>query len=265
MNADEKRVFFGYEVLAPWPTECPSGRLIEPTSRHLTLAFLGNILFPPLRDILSEFPIPSFLVGPVGHFDRCLFLPERHPHVVAWHVQWYEKVLFDTYQQYVVKWLKSKQYPIDDRPFLSHVTMARSPFKEHEWKKAFAPLPMMVKNIHLYESVGNLVYQPIWTQPILSPFEELDHTADIAFVIQAESMENLHLHAMIALAFKFPSVLKYIEKVPLQSQLDDIIISLNQLIAEVDSDIGCPFKAVSFHGEVEKKNNVFQWEMIVDV
>lgn len=265
MKADQKRVFFGYEVLAPWPAEYPTGRVIEPVSRHLTLAFLGNIPYSPLRDIMNDFPTPSFRIGPVGHFDQCLFLPERHPHVVAWHVKWYEKVVFDAFQQLVAKWLISHHYSIDQRPFLSHVTIARSPFKENDWKKTFTPLPMMVKNIHLYESVGNLVYQPIWSHSILPPFEELDHTADIAFVIQAESMENLHLHAQIALAFKFPALLKYIEKMPLQSHLDDIIISLNELITQADSDIGCPFKAVSFHGDLNKENNLFKWEMIVDV
>ncbi len=218
-----------------------------------------------MNEILKDFPTPSFKVGPAGYFDQCLFLPERHPHVVAWHVQWYEKVVFDEFQKLIANWLICQGYPIDERPFLPHVTIARSPFKDHEWKKSFIHLPIIVKNIHLYESVGNLVYNPIWSFPIISPFEELDHTADIAFVIKAETIENIHLHAQIALAFKFPAILEYIKKIPLKSQLDDIIISLNHLITLADSDIGCPFRAVSFHGDLKKENGIYKWEMIVDV
>ncbi len=39
---EEKRLFFGAEVSAPWPKELPQGRVLEEKARHLTLAFLGE-------------------------------------------------------------------------------------------------------------------------------------------------------------------------------------------------------------------------------
>ena len=42
-------------------------------------------------------------------------------------------------------------------------------------------------------------------------------------------------------------------------------MELNNLVMAVDQDIGSPIKAVSFHGEIEKKENYLQWEMIIDV
>jgi RNA 2',3'-cyclic 3'-phosphodiesterase len=50
MTTDDpiKRLFFAFEVDAPWPEALPSGRILEPSCRHMTLAFLGNIPFAPL-------------------------------------------------------------------------------------------------------------------------------------------------------------------------------------------------------------------------
>ena len=48
--------------------------------------------------------------------------------------------------------------------------------------------------------------------------------------------------------------------------LDDVVIALNERIARMDSEVGCPLKAVSFHGEIEVLSpSLLQWEMIVDV
>lgn len=265
MNRDEKRVFFAFEVSAPWPSKLPKGRILESASRHLTLAFLGNVGYPKLQSILHEFPIPTFKVGSTGIFDHCLLLPERHPHVVAWHVKWLEDAPFNAFQKQIAEWLRNHDYFIDERPFLPHVTIARSPFHADEWMKAFTPLPMMIHGIHLYESIGNLVYQPIWSYPLESPFVELDHTADLAFLIQAESIDSLHLHAQTALLFKYPALVSYMNEAPLKNSLDDIIIALNALITRADSEVGCPLKAVSFHGDLREADGILKWEMIVDV
>lgn len=273
MQDTKKRLFFACEVLAPWqePGQEPGqdhpshGRLIDPSHRHLTLAFLGNVLYSSLEKILSEFPHPNFKISPVGYFDQCLFLPPRHPRVVAWNVKWFKEGYLESYQEKVTSWLQSRGYLLDKRSFLSHVTIARAPFSHEQWKNSFIPLPMVARAIHLYESIGNLVYKPIWSLPLFPAFEEISHTADLAFQIQGQTMEELHLHAMFALAFKHPQLLGYILNTSLQKKLDDIIMELNKLISISDEDIGSPFKAVSFHGDVFKENGILKWEMIVDV
>lgn len=268
MKEEKKRLFFAYEISASWPLDYPKGRLIDPSSRHLTLAFLGDIPYPPLEILLNEFPSPPFRVAPIGFFDACLFLPKKHPHVVAWQIDWqidWVEISLENFQQAIVNWLKGHGYQIDERPLLSHVTLARTPFDIEEWRQTFVPLPVAIQGIHLYESMGNLTYRPIWSYPLLPPIEELDHTADLAFLIRAESTQQLHLHAAAALAFRFPPLLRYMKKMELKAHLDDIIAALNALIARADSDIGCPLKAVSFHGSLQEEKGTLQWEMIVDV
>lgn len=236
------RLFFGMEVIAPWPEVFPSGRVLLESDRHLTLAFLGETTMPDLR----SFPKPDFSCGWVGIFDKPLVLA----HVLAWHIRWLDEGPL-TYQKQLAKWLNLKD------EFLSHVTLARKPVDESAWKKTFSPLPLYVKNINLYESLGHSKYNIIWQCSLPAPFDEIEHTADIAFVVRG----NLFLHAQFALAFHFPPLIDYLDQSAI-TDLDEIVSALNRLIAKVDGEIGCPFKAVSFHGN---KNHLQEWEMIVDV
>ena len=236
------RLFFGMEVFAPWPEEFPPGRTLLEPNRHLTLAFLGETSMPDL----PSFPPPPFSIGLSGIFDKPLFLS----HVIAWHIHWLESGLLP-YQRQLAEWLGIKN------DFLSHVTLAREPYDKHAWKESFQPLPMYVKNINLYESLGHSKYKIIWQHPIISPFEEIEHTADIAFIVRGE----LFLHAQLALAFHFPPMIRYFDERKIVN-LEEIVTALNRMIARVDSEIGCPFKAVSFHGT---RNQTNEWEMIVDV
>ena len=171
------------------------------------------------------------------------------------------------FQQELLKWLKDNNFSCQngDREFLPHVTLCRQPFSPQEWHQKFTPLPLMTKNIHLYESLGHSRYQSCWTYPILAPFEEIDHTADIAFLIKGYSFRQLHQHAQIALAFKYPPLLSYLSPTLENVQIDDIIMDLNHSIGLADQEIGCPLKAVSFHDKLNKVDNLFTWEMIVDV
>ncbi len=254
----DKRLFFGAEVAAPWP-HLPAGRMIQEAQRHLTLAFLGNTSYSTLQQILPNFPKPSFAIGPSGWCDRLLFIPEEHPKVAAYHVAWLQGTL-EPLHRAMKAWLALE----DTRPFLPHVTVARSPFDQHEWLEHFQEIPLFVRAIHLYESTGNLNYTPLWTYPLLPPFEELEHTADIAFLIRGETLEALFAHAQLALSFNFPPFVRFFSTA-IPNSLDALISLLNQGIGRADQEIGCPFKAVSFHGELVKKETLLHWEMIVDV
>jgi 2'-5' RNA ligase len=263
----EKRLFFGCGVDAPWPENHPKGRILDIQQRHMTLAFLGNVPFQKILAILPDIPIPDFKVGLVGQFDRCLFLPEQTPRVVAWHVNWANGREMEYFQQSLVEWLQAENFQIkNSKTFLPHVTICRAPFKPQEWKHAFTPLPCLMKSIHLYESVGNLQYQSLWQHDLLLPFEEIEHTADIAFRIRGENMQQLYLNAQYALAFHYPNILPFLDNTVVVTSLDHTISALNVLVTKVDSEIGCPFKAVSFHGKVQQEiNHTLRWEMVVDV
>ncbi len=159
-----------------------------------------------------------------------------------------------------------QKLPVDERALHPHITIARAPFDRNAWEESFSPFPFFIKAIHLYQSLGNLTYESLWSLPLLTPFEEFEHTADIAFLIQGEEMQELHLNAQLALAWKFPPMLPYLFKPAFKNSLNEVIIDLNERVSEADMRIGTPFKAVSFHGEVKKNaQNILQWEMIVDV
>lgn len=253
-----KRLFFALDIAAPWPA-LPPGRIME--SRHLTLAFLGqtdlDALFPHLDTFLSP-----LTVGAVGQFDQCLFLPPRFPRVVAWHTHFLEEI--SSLHNELQLWLQAHGLPFDPRPFLPHVTLARLPFDPQQWSQAFSPLPFTATSLHLYESLGYSRYTSLWHLPLLPPFEELDHTADIAFLIRATTLSSLLLHAATALSFTFPPLLSYLTPSTPDTLLD-LISTLNHTIALTDQALGCPFKAVSHHGHLHQNNGLFTWEMIVDV
>jgi 2'-5' RNA ligase len=271
MNQNEmKRVFFGFEAIAPWPEKLPVGRLLDENHRHMTIAFLGNIPFSKLEPIIENLPKPPHRVGIAGVFDQCLFLPPRHPRVAAWHfncdaVEWNRITHF--HQQFCqplqeLDLLREKEL----RPLLPHVTLCRAPFDPKQWKKHFQPLPMILKDFHLFESVGDLKYPSIWRHAMKPPFEEIEHTADIAFKIHAETLSQLFRHALTALAFRFPPLILFPEIEWEPTSLDDIVIALNAIVSRADEELGCPFKAVSFHGEIrQEQDNTLTWEMIVDV
>lgn len=250
---ERKRLFLCVEVVAPWPEDLPKGRLLLEADRHLTLVFLGEIALD--LTILDSMPKPPFEIGIAGIFDKPLFLPSHSPRVAAWHVKWLEgEDLILQFQKTVADWFKKKG------EFLSHVTIAREPFVISEWKRTFKPLPLFTKNIHLCESLGHSRYKVLWQIPIHAPFEEIEHTADIAFHIRGKTLAQISLHAQLALSFYFPPLLPFFDFKDVQS-LDELISLLNSIVARADQELGCPFKGVSYHGTVQ--NDI--WEMIVDV
>lgn len=261
-----KRLFFGFDIVSVWPQHYPEGRLIAEEYRHMTFAFLGSSDFEKLKSHLHEIPLPDFKVGSVGQFDQPLFLPPHHPHVVAWKVLWLEesRKLLHFYNQLHV-WLDQIGCPTEQRQgFLPHVTLCRPPFHVHEWKKSFHPLPMRIGSFHLYESLGHLQFSKLWTHPLLPAFEEIEHTADIAYIIHAEDLKSIFTHAQTALCFSFPPLLSFLTPPAEFHSIEEIVMELNEIIRRADQEIGVPFKAVSFHGKL-KQEELYHWEMIVDV
>lgn len=268
MHQETRRLFFGLEAISPWPVSFPKGRIIQEQERHATLAFLGEVDWKKILPMLSEIPKPIFKAGLAGVFNKNLFLPPRHPHVVCWHVDLAESLKgVENYQKQLTKWLESAGFHLSHREpnWLPHVTLARQPFDEEAWKNSFTPLPVVLNALHLYQSMGSSHYRQLWSQSIPLPWEEIEHTADIAFIIRGESLKQIYRHALLALAFKFPSLLEHLPPSADILTLDEIIILLNDAIAQADQAIGCPFKAVAFHGDLNICNDILAWEMIVDV
>lgn len=266
MNEKTKRLFSGFSIAAPWPESYPKGRIIENDSRHLTLAFLGNVSYSKLKSALEQFPKPSFQIGPVGQTDALRFLPKSKPRVVAHHIHWLvDGASIDNYQRQVLDWLEALGFSVDRRPFMPHVTLARAPFDKKDWEETFQQLPLMITGIHLYESLGNLHYKSLWKIPLHPAFEEFEHTADMAFHIYGKSFRELYIHATLALCFHFPRFLSYINlELPI-SNFNDLVAALNRLVSGCDQEIGCPIKAVSYHGTIKEEKTLMHWEMIVDV
>ena len=265
---DIKRLFFGLSIEAPWPSEFPPGRLLEEPYRHLTLAFLGEIELSKILKILPSIPSFPQKIGFAGRFNQLLFLPPRHPHAVAWQIEWLlEGGQLDQYQQALTEWLKNSGVPLSEKnSFLPHVTICRSPFDIKPWKKNFSPLPLFTTSLHLYESLGSSHYQSLWSHALIPPFEEIEHAADIAFQVIGESFQQLYLHASLAIAFNFPPFLDFIGPPQVISNLDRCVMALNETLSRLDVEMGSPFKAISFHGDAEiTENGLMKWEMIVDV
>jgi 2'-5' RNA ligase len=263
----EKRLFFGLEVHAPWPSPLPKARMVAEECRHLTLAFLGEASFLKIQKLFPALPKPPFRVGPVGSFDKCLFLPKWSPRVVSWRVSPFGKDdCVADYQKALIDFLLEQGYQLEKRDFLQHITLGRKPFVLQEWKKGFVKLPMYYQSLHLYESLDQLQYKPVWSYPIMPPFEEIEHVGDIAYHVYGESIYQVNLNAQIALAFEFPDLLDFLDPKDNKGSLEEIIIGLNEMVTRVDQEIGSPFKAVSFHGEIqEREDGLLTWEMIVDV
>ncbi len=270
MQTPLKRLFLGVEVHAPWPIKWPQGRLLREEQRHLTLAFFGAISEAPLLQLLSDCPGLPMSLGEVGYFECCLMLPSQEPRVVAWQARFFDqKARLITFQTRLCAWLRAHGYALRERGWLPHVTLCRRPFQIVEWQKSFIRIPLYTGPLHLYESMGELTYRSVWSAPTTLPFEEIDHTADIAFIIRGETLSQLYVHAFVALAFKAPRLLDVWVPKPVLEGLDDLVIALNHMISALDTAGGCSLKAVSFHGDLVTFSSLgsplLQWEMIVDV
>lgn len=261
-------VFLGMEVIAPWPYHFPNGRLIPESARHFTLAFLGPIDIGALLEHIPFLPKLKIPLGFCGVLPEVLFLPERHPHVVAYgvHIFHHEPQLL-RYQHECVEWLNTIGFPPahPERAWLNHVTIARAPFDEKGWRREFKPLPFISHRLHVYRSTGNLHYEPQWSYVLTPPFEEIPHTADVAYLIRGENFAMLKSHAEVALSFRFPNLFEYFDEYRGLDRVEQLVQHLNRGVAKADAKEGVGVKSVSMSGEVEERGGVLEWRMIVDV
>lgn len=266
---DNKRLFFGFHVAAPWPLTIPKGRVIEEHFRHMTVAFLGELPFSTIEPLLSSFPKPSFCIGPTGIFDQVVFLPKRFSRVVAWQICWKEELSrIESFQEKFCLWLQENSLSSleKERSHLPHVTICRKPFSRSTWQQGFSPIPMMATGFHLYESLGFSRYRSLWEYPFTLPFEEVAHTADLAFKIRGNTLSDLHMHGQIAICFKFPELSSTLLERQSFASLGEVVAKLNEWVSLVDQKIGSPVKVVIHHGAlVSKENDLLEWEMVVGV
>jgi len=261
------KLFVALEAHAPWQETFPPGRILDEEARHLTLAFLGESPLDKAVEVVSSLP-PPYPVGPIAITDKLLLLPHRHPRTAGYHfelirdpepLQTFYSKLLTTLQEAGL----TPSHP--ERPLLNHITVARHPEELDTWKETFAPLPLFLKDLHLYESLGYSKYRSHYCLSAKPPFEEIPHTADIAFHIWGKTITDLYFNAACALAFHFPPlIIQTLSSTPFDD-LGEVVIALNELVAKTDEEMGCPFKAVSFHGEIAEQDNLLYWEMIVDV
>jgi len=260
----DKRLFFAAELTGAWSQEFPSGRILDEDDRHLTLVFIGSTSLSELMDKMKTMPLPEFHLGPASFTTKWIFLPsEQEPRVVAAEVDSLDSLV--DYQKTLASWLKDQGYASDSRPFLPHITVARGEFDADAWKKIPCQIPFYIRSIALLESLGNSRYQHQWRHSFLPPFAEIEHTADIAFLIRGSDFQQIYHHARLALAFKFPPLLAYFSKETDFPTLDTVIARLNGLLARADLELGVPFKAVSYHDEMAFHSGHLEWRMIVDV
>ncbi len=256
---NDKKLFVAAEIEAIWPQDFPAGRILDEENRHLTLAFLGSTSLSPVLEKIKTISLPSS-IGPAGYCTRWSFLPSDHePRIVAADIE------PPNFMQADQKLIAHALHVQETRQFFPHITVSRGAIDVEAWKKFSCQIPFYVKAIALWESLGNSHYQSLWRHSFIPPFEEIEHTADIAFLIRGNNFYELYLHAQLALAFKFPPLVHYFSGEKKFPSLDTVIAALNELIARTDLAIGVPFKAVSYHDEMIYHANHLEWKMIVDV
>lgn len=263
---EEKRLFIALSIDIPWPSQLGEGRLLSEENRHITLSFLGNQNPEKISSIFDMIQPPS--LGFAGICKEILFLPPKSPHLVAWKIDWMDE---DKKINALLSRIDAilNEHKIvrkrEKRDFLSHVTIARDPKNIEEWREKFSSLPLITPSLVLFESKGNSTYKKLAEKKLLLPFEEFSHTADLALYVRGFDYSQIHLHAQLALSFFFPPILDFLQPRIETESIDEIIISLNDMVTKADIVIGAPFKAVSFHGQVKQEKDHLVWEMIIDV
>lgn len=272
-NAVETSLFIALDIQAPWPDQWPKGRIIQEEFRHLTLLFLGKTNLEKTLSVLNKLPKIFFPFAKIGFLDEVLFLPNnvKSPRVCAYHVDFKDeiKTVFDFQDQLLQTFKKAGfEFSEQDYHFLPHISIARNPQDMDQWKKITQPLPAIFPSLHLYESLGYSSYRKLWSREFILGFEQLPHTADIAYAIRGKDYNQLLKHAEMALAFEFHPFCRVIDQkdsIEDVNSINEIVKRLNKSVSLCDIESGVPFKAVSYHDQVKAKKNYLEWEMIIDV
>lgn len=249
----KKKLFYGFSIQCPWPKFSFKGKILDEENRHVTVAFLGNQDLDAALSNVQDIKFP-FKFAPTGIMKDHKLLPENTYNVLA-----YEFFLVsqkDDFQSFV--------HYISDESFLPHVSIVRNPDSKEMDGVELTPLPFYMDGFHLYESLGNSQYKSRYSISFAPPFKEYEHTADMAYEIIGETYLDLYHHAQVALAFYYPP---FIECFAFDGHIqneNELVKELNRLLGKVDAKFGCPYKAVSFHGNI-KKGDLLKWEMVVDV
>lgn len=205
---DKTRLFFGFEVQTTPKIQLPPAKIIGEKHRHITFSFLGEVDLDPLLIHLERFPAPDFARGIVGELTEVLFLPPQHPKAVAWKAAFFHKERkVRSFHQQFEDWLRVLGFtPTDpEREWLPHVTFGRAPFDENKWRENFEPHPFVATRFHLYESLGNSIYEPRWTYALVPPFVIEGDT----ILLRGSSLAELLLHAQVALSILYPPLWNY--------------------------------------------------------
>lgn len=260
-DQDIKRLLFGFEALAPWPDVLPDEKTLKARKRHLTLLFFGNTSYKKMYQHIRYMPKPFFRLGPVAVADSFLSLPHRSSNVLTWHVESFGENLIDEYQRVIFDYFEEKGYPLEGKKFIKHITLGKNGSIIQEIKKNFHPLPLCFLNLHLYEKHQDEHYEPIWTYDLLPPFEEVEEGH---FFIHGESFQQLFLNAQIALAFKCPEFVPFLDQTYQVRNLQDGGVRLTTLINQAYRAVKLPIKKAIFPDGGYERNGLATWDLFVE-
>jgi 2'-5' RNA ligase len=258
--ADKKRLLFGLEAHAPWPESLADVKTLKARHRHLTLVYFGDVSYKKLHDEIRYMPKPDFRVGPVAISDSSLSLSNRSPDMIAWHVDPFGSDLINDYQYELVEYFTEKGYDFDKKKYVKHITLGKSSLLKKEMKKSFKPLPLYFSNLHLYESLKGDQYEPIWTYDLLPPFEE---GKGGQFILYGESFQQIFLNAQIALAFKCPELVPFLDPSYQVRNLHDGGIRLTTLLNQAYRALKIPIEKATFLDSGKQDKGILSWPLQV--
>lgn len=260
-KSDEKRLLFGFEAHAPWPEVLPDLKTLKAKHRLLTLLYFGDVSYKKLHDVIRYMPKPPFRVGPVAISDACLCLPNRAPDIITWHVHHFGEDPINDYQHQIVEYFTQNGYDFEKKKYIKHITLGKSAALRNEMKKNFRPLPLYFSNLHLYESHKGEQYEPIWTYDLFPPFEE---QKDGQFILYGESFQQVFLNAQIALAFKCPELVPFLDPSYQVRNLQDGGIRLTTILNQAYRAIKIPIENATFPESGKQSKGLLSWPLQVE-